>query len=115
MKTSFKGFNEKVLTFECDTEITAGTPAKLSDNGKVAAASAGDRFIGIVLDCRGGFATVQVGGFVTVGYTGTTAPTVNYAKLVADGAGKVKVDATNGGEKLVICVDTTDKTVGFIM
>ena len=35
--------------------------------------------------------------------------------FVADGNGGVKVDATNGSEVVVICVDTSAKTIGFIM
>lgn len=113
MTTKFNGFNEKVLTFECDSTITAGTPVKLTANGKIAAAAAGDRFIGTCLYTRCGFAAVQVEGYVNLPYT-STAPTVNYAKLVADGNGGVKADA-NGSEAVVLCVDTNAKTVGFIM
>ena len=114
MTTNFNGFNEKVFTFECDTEINAGTPVKLTANGKVGVCAAGDRFIGICLGSRGGYASVLVEGYVTLHYTGT-APTVNHAKLVADGNGGVKVDATNGSEVVAVDVDTTEKTIGFIM
>lgn len=114
MTTNFNGFNEKVLTFECDTEINAGTPVKITANGKVAACSAGDRFVGICVNTRGGYATVQVEGFVSVSYTGT-APAINVTKLVADGNGGVKADSANGGEVVAVCVDTTAKTIGFIM
>lgn len=115
MTTNFNGFDEKVLTFECDTAINAGTPVKITANGKVAAAAAGDRFIGVCAGTRGGYAAVQVSGFVTSAYTGATAPAINYTKLVADGAGAVKVDAANGSEVVCVCVDTSAKTVGFIM
>ena len=113
MTTNFNGFNEKVLTFECESKISAGTPVKMTANGKVAAAVAGDRFIGTCVYTRCGFAAVQVEGYVTLPYT-STAPTINYAKLVADGNGGVKTD-TNGSEVVVLSVDTTAKTVGFIM
>ena len=113
MTTNFNGFNEKVLTFECDTNISAGTPVKITANGKVAAAAAGDRFIGTCVYTRCGFAAVQVEGYVSLPYT-STAPTVNFAKLVADGNGGVKAD-TNGSEVVVVSVDTTAKTIGFIM
>ena len=114
MTTNFNGFNEKVLTFECDTEINAGTPVKLTANGKVGVCAAGDRFVGIALGSRGGYASVLVEGYVTLHYTGT-APTVNHTKLVADGNGGVKVDAANGSEVVAVDVDTTEKTIGFIM
>ena len=113
MTTNFNGFNEKVLTFECDTKITAGTPVKLTANGKIAVAGAGDRFIGTCVYTRCGYAAVQVEGYVTLPYT-STAPTINFAKLVADGNGGVKAD-TNGSEVVAICVDTNAKTIGFIM
>ena len=113
MTTNFNGFNEKVLTFECDTKITAGTPVKITANGKVAAAAAGDRFIGTCVYTRCGYAAVKVEGYSVLPYT-STAPTLNHAKIVADGNGGVKAD-TNGSEVVAICVDTTAKTIGFIM
>ena len=114
MTTKFNGFNEKVLTFECDTEINAGSPVKITANGKVAACAAGDRFVGVCINTRGGYASVQVEGYIALPYTGT-APAVNVTKLVADGNGGVKADATNGGEVVAVCVDTAAKTIGFIM
>ena len=113
MKNCYNGFKEKVLTFESDGVIAANTPVKLSDNGKVTAAAAGDRFIGFAVACEGDFVTVQVEGYRTAVYSGT-APTVNFSKLVADGTSKVKTDDT-GSDVLVLDVNTTDKTVGFIL
>ena len=46
-------------------------------------------------------------------YTGT-APSVGHTVLAANSTGGVKT-ATNGGECLVIDVDTSDNTVGFII
>ena len=47
-------------------------------------------------------------------YTGTDAPAVGYAALAADGAGGVKV-STKGNTYLVLSVNTTAKTVSFML
>lgn len=60
------------------------------------------------------FAEVKTAGYVELGYT-DDAPTVGYAKLAASTAGKVKTATSGGAEYLVIKVDTTAGTVGFIM
>ena len=60
------------------------------------------------------FAEVKTAGYVELGYT-DDAPTVGYAKLAASTAGKVKTVTSGGAEYLVIKVDTTAGTVGFIM
>jgi hypothetical protein len=54
-------------------------------------------------------------GFATLGYTGTTAPTVGYNLLAGDGSGGVKVVTTGGRSMLVIQADTTAKTVGVML
>ena len=113
MKNCYNGFKEKILTFERDGTIAAGSPVELSDNGKVKTAAAGSRFIGFAVASDGDFVTVLVEGYHTAVYTGT-APTVNFSKLVADGTGKVKTD-DSGSDVLVLDVNTTDKTVGFIL
>ena len=62
-------------------------------------------------------AAVRTSGYVKMTYTGT-APAVGYAALAATGAASVKADTASpavGGEHLVIDVDTTAKTVGFML
>ena len=112
MKVSFEGIGETVVTLH-SAGNTAGMCVKLSTNKTAAACAAGERIAGLSLADKGGFACVQLGGAVTVPYTGT-APAVGFAALVADGNGGVKT-AENGGEYLVLDVDSTAKTVTFIL
>lgn len=115
MKVSFEGFDEKVLSFVSDstTKPAKGKTVKMAGNGKVSGCSAGDDFIGAAIAADDNFAAVQVGGYIKLPYTGT-APTVGYGILVADSAGGVK-GAESGKSYLIIDVDTTAKTVGFIL
>ena len=45
---SFKGFDQKILTFKVASAINAGTPVKISANSTVAKAGANAAFVGIV-------------------------------------------------------------------
>lgn len=51
---------------------------------------------------------------VTMPYTGTDAPAVGYAALASDGADGVKA-STKGNTYLVLSVNTTAKTVSFML
>lgn len=112
MKVSFEGAGEKRLSFK-NNNAADGNFVKVSANGTVSACSDGDRFVGCAMHCAGGFADVQVKGYIECAYTGT-APALGFAKMLAGAAGKVKADS-NGAEFLVLKVDTTAGTVGFIM
>ena len=109
MKVSFEGVGEQVLSFEKASGTEKGVFVKVSANNTVAA----DNFAGYCIDTADGFAVVKTHGYIEVGYTGT-APAVGFAKLAADVGGKVK-KADTGREYLVIKVDSTAATVGFIM
>ncbi len=112
MTVSFEGTGQKIVTFEAADGVTAGMPVKMSENRKVAAAAAGDIFCGVALDAaEDGFASVVLGGFVTLPYTGT-APSVGYVKLAADGSGGVTV-GDKGRDYLVTEADTAAGTAGF--
>jgi hypothetical protein len=89
-------------------------PCKLSAAKTVALCAANELFDGIVLVVEDGYCSVQMEGFVTLPYSSTD-PTLGVIKLEADGAGKVRVDATNGQERLVTDVDTTNKLVTFLL
>lgn len=71
MTVSFKGWKERVATFEAASDLEAGSVVKVSGNGQVSACSAGDKFAGVVLSCRGGFAAVQLEGYAEISYSGT--------------------------------------------
>ena len=117
MSVSFGGMGDITATFKTYGTINAGSPVKLYGNGTVQACADGDRFCGIATYvAEDGHATVQLGGYVSIGYSGASAPTVGYGRLMADGAGKAEAAAdTYGGEYLIVEVDTTAKTVGFVI
>ena len=115
MKVSFMGIGEQVATFEAvtdgDTAAKAGGIAVMSGNGKVCAASkAGELPAGLVIDVRGDYAAVQIGGYMKLPCD--TGLTVGYQHLVTDASGKVK-SATSGRPGLV--VDVEDGVCGVIL
>ena len=137
MTVSFEGMGESIATFyNTSTEAnraSAGLPVKMSGNGEVSKCADGDGFIGACLSGDDDFVSVRTGGYVRMTYSGA-APTVGYCRLAANGDGGVKLDAGSavtvtvsgtaydttgktysGGEYLVLEVDTTAHTVGFII
>ena len=109
MDISFNGYKDNVLTFECESTVAAGKLVKMSASGKVANASANDDFIGVALSVSGGYAAVQLDGYVETAKSGTV--NVGYNKLVAASSG-VKA-AESGIDRLVVY--SGDSTVGFIL
>lgn len=110
MNVSFNGFDEGVITFETDGDIEINSPVMITSNGKVSEALG--TFCGICKCTKNGYAAVQLNGYVVVPYV--NAPMVGYSKLTAIN-GKVTTDNIYGREYLVINVDTSAKTVGFIL
>lgn len=118
MKLSYEGIGQWAATFACD-DLAEGELVKISGNGTVAACGTGDDFCGMVLSVsRGGDAcAVALGGMVTAGYTVPAegaAPALGWSGLSADGEGGVQADA-DGSTYLVVDVDTTAKTVTFVL
>ena len=109
MDINFSGYKENVLTFECESSVAAGKLVKMSASGKVANASADDDFIGVAISVNGGYAAVQLDGYIETAKSGTV--NVGYNKLVAASSG-VKA-AESGIDRLVVYSDTD--TVGFIL
>ena len=109
MDINFNGYKENVLTFECESTVAAGKLVKMSASGKVANASADDSFIGVAVSVRGGYAAVQLDGYVEAAKSGTV--NVGYNKLVAASSGVKAAEA--GIDRLVVYSD--DSTVGFIL
>lgn len=91
MKVSFEGIGQWCATFLGD--VSEGGVVKVSGAGQAADCEAGDPFCGAAVCAGEGACTVQMGGFVTVPYSGT-APAPGYTALTADGLGGVK---TAGG------------------
>ena len=113
MIVSFEGVGQVCATF-LGEGLTVGQVVKMAGNGTVDACGAGDLFCGVALCCKEDACTVQVGGFVSVPYSGT-APAAGWEALAADGKGGVKRAASGGAVRLVTDVDTTAKTVTIML
>lgn len=113
MSVSVNGFNENVLTFKAEASAKVNAPVKVSKNDTVAACTAGNAICGVVVNTNAGYAGVQLSGFVTLPYT-STAPTLGFTSLCADGTGGVKVGDA-GKKYLVTNVNTEKLTVSFML
>lgn len=113
MSFSFKGYGENVLTFP--TKLTeAGIPVEVGANSVVSKAAADKDFIGVTSYADGELAGVILNGYVELPYTGT-APAFGFSALAANGTGGVKTASSATHLVKVIKVDTSKKTVGFIL
>lgn len=110
MNIDFKGYDEKVLTFECDSTVTEkGQWVQISDNGKVSLATDSSPLTGVTVNVRGDYCGVMLSGVVTVPKSGDVS--LGYSKLVYTEAGITQ--NTVGREHLVLAV--TDDTVTFVL
>lgn len=109
MTVNFSGYNENALTFQADESVKAGSPVKMKESGTVTLAADGERFIGIALNVREGYAAVQLSGYVETAYTGSVG--LGYVNLASNGTG-VKA-LSSGVSYTVICKD--DEKIGFIL
>lgn len=110
MNIDFKGYNEKVLTFECDNTVTEKNQwVQLSENGKVSAATVNSPLVGVTVNVRGGYCGVMLGGVVTMPKSGDI--NLGYSKLVYTDAGISQ--NTDGREHLVLAV--TEDNVTFVL
>lgn len=112
METSFNGFGENAATFAVQDGVKPGMPVKMAGNGEVGPCAATDKFCGVALSVRGGYASVQLSGYVRLPYSGK-APAVGWQSLSAAADGKVQSAASGGREYLV--VDANDSTCGFVL
>ena len=112
MKVCFEDIGHMSATFAAQSG-EGGEPVRMSSNGTVIACADGEVFCGVMESLRGGYAGVQLHGFVTLPYSGT-APSLGYNELMANGAGGVKV-ASGGRKVLVVSVDSTAMAVTFEM
>lgn len=113
MKISLDGFNNKSATLVAAAGTEKGDIVSLSNNLTVSTASQGAAFCGVCEDVRDGYATVLLEGYTRVSYS-STAPSLGFAVLAADGSGGVKT-AQSGRTCLVVEVDTVSNTIGIIM
>lgn len=112
MRVSFNGFDEKFLTMEASGALQTGMPVTIGANGTAKPCTDAAAPVGIVRELRGGYAAVQVSGYVKVPYTGTLS--LGWQTLQGDGAGAVKAAAAGRGA-IVLDVDTTAKLCGVIL
>ena len=115
MNMSYEGIGQWTATFAC-AGVQEGQAVKVSGQGTVGPCAAGDRICGVVLAVSRDKAacTVALGGVVTAGWSGETAPTAGWCILSADGAGGVCVGET-GTDYLVVDVDAGEKRVTFVI
>ncbi len=113
MKTiSFDDIGAVAATFAVKEGLKGGQVAKVTGSGEAGPCDDGDAFCGVALEGRGGFAAVQVKGFVQVSAAGEVG--LGWTKLSADGAGGVKADES-GREYLVVDSDSTGKTAVLLL
>lgn len=111
MNVNFNGFNENVTTFIADSSLTeAGVPVKITGDGTVGKCSGNEVFCGVCVGLRGGFAAVQLSGYVRMPANAKIAP--GYKKLAAGSNGDI---ATNSGGRELLVVDSTATEIGFIL
>lgn len=110
MSISFQSIDQACVTFTSYNAVEDQL-VKMSGRSTVAACADGDNFCGLAVHRRGNYCSVQLEGFVTVGYTGT-APAMGWTALAANGAGGVKA-ADSGRTYLVVHSDLVKQTVTF--
>lgn len=114
MEVSFSGYGENAATFAAQAGVAPGAPVKMAENGTVGVCAAGDDFCGAALSVRGGYAAVQLCGYVRLPYAGT-APAVGWRALSAAGGGKIQAAASGGRTLLVVDTDETAQTCGVVL
>ena len=113
MAISFDAIGEKYVTFLAADTAKEGEVCKVSADAAVDVCAQGDCFCGVITQVRGGTASVLMGGYTELPYSGE-APEVGYGKLSANGEGGVQVDE-NGRAYLIVRVDSTNGTVGLFL
>lgn len=112
MNVDFKGYAENVATFIVSGNLSAGQFVKMSNNYTVTAASSGDDIIGYCVGVRGGYAAVQLSGYVEAKSSGTV--DLGYVGINAYSADTVQ--ASNSAVKhKVIYSDSDNHIAGFIL
>ena len=117
MSVSYEGIGAWHATFEAGTGAEEGKVVKVSANGTVSKCAANDGFCGVVaaMGRDGKACSVQLGGLVTVTYSGDNAPTVGWNTLAADGNGGVSVVTSGGRSYLAVETDAVGKTVTIML
>lgn len=119
MNVSFDGVGQVCATF-LGGGLSEGQVVKMAGNGQAGTCGDGESFCGAAVCCKDDACTVQVGGFMTLAYSGT-APAVGRAGLCGDGQGGVRAASSakestdESTQCLVVDVDTTAKSVTILL
>lgn len=108
MNIDFHGIGEVVATFKVEdgAELKPGEAVVLTGNGEVGHGSEDGKLCGVILHVEeDGYAGVQIGGLIEVGYSGDAVPAAGWEMLSVDGAGKVKCVNTDGVSCMIVSVD----------
>lgn len=108
MEISFEGIGQVAATFMAADGVLPGMAVALTADSTVGAGKGGDGLCGVVLTAKNGMASVQVGGMVQVGYSGS-APAIGLNTIAVDGTGKIKT-ADDGMNCMIVSVNTADST-----
>lgn len=115
-KISFEGYNENCLTFNKaeGSAIKKGDFVSISANGTVTTAIADSDIIGYCTDVDGDYVTVQTQGYIKAELASGEVIALGYTSLTTDTNQKITASAT-ARKVLVTDVDTSAKTIGFIL
>ena len=114
MSVSFEGIGQVCATFQ-GSGLAEGHVVRMAGRAEAGACGDGDPFCGVALCCKEDACTVQVGGFVTVGYSGDM-PEPGTASLCANGEGGVRAAGESAGRAcLVVDADAAAKTVTILL
>lgn len=110
MNVDFKGFNENVTTFVADETVEAGVLVSMGANHTVTACTAGSEIVGLCLNVRDGYATVQISGYIEVGSISSVG--AGYQNLVAQDGAMVKPGESKRSYLVLHC---EKNKIGFIL
>ena len=113
MNVSFNGMNENIITFEVEqgATIQEGDMVLVSDNGTVKVAETqNDVPLGVAVQVRGGFASVQVTGYVKVPCE--SAVELGFLRAGISAAGKL---CEMDGGREVFVTDISDNVCGILL
>ena len=113
MAISYQSVAQECITLYAGKSLKVGAPCLISSNDTANNCDDCDKFCGIVESVRGNLCSVIVKGFVTVPYSGIT-PTVGWQLLAATDMNSVQCEQ-GGNSYLITNVNTTDKTITFLL
>lgn len=110
MNVDFKGFNENVTTFIADETVEAGKLVSMGANYTVTASTSGSEIVGLCLNVRDGYATVQIAGYIEVGSVSSVS--TGYQNLVAHDGSMVKPSESKRSYLVLYC---ENNKIGFVL